>query len=81
MDLSDLYSSYTFFAGDLNLQNGHDMLARKIASAGRDWSKTYWRKEDLGAYMLRLFLEYARVMSDDREGMTMTQAEVDALSS
>ena len=45
----------------------HEDLARRIATAGREWSLKYWRREDLTAYMFRLFLEYARVMSLDRE--------------
>ncbi|KAF8629521.1 hypothetical protein AX17_005647 [Amanita inopinata Kibby_2008] len=45
----------------------HEDLAKKIAEAGREWSLKYWRKEDLTAYMFRLFLEYARVMSLDRD--------------
>ncbi|KAF8625394.1 hypothetical protein AX15_005400 [Amanita polypyramis BW_CC] len=45
----------------------HEDLARRIAKAGREWSLKYWRREDLTAYMFRLFLEYARVMSTDRE--------------
>lgn len=50
---------------------GNEHLARKIASAGREWSETMFRKEDMVAYMYRLLLEYARVMSLDREAMTM----------
>jgi len=53
VDLSDLYDSLVFFRGDPNGDNAHDDLARKIASAGRQWSKTFWRKEDLTAYMFR----------------------------
>ena len=53
VDLSDLYDSLMFFRGDLHGNNAHDDLARKIASAGREWSLRYWRKEDLTAYMFR----------------------------
>jgi len=53
VDLSDLYDSLTFFRGDLNGAGAHDDLAAKIAIAGRDWSKTFWREEDLTAYMFR----------------------------
>ena len=76
MDLSDLFDALLFFRGGLpGLGDGgpvassehHEDLARKIATAGREWSMKYWRREDLTAYMFRLFLEYARVMSSDRE--------------
>jgi hypothetical protein len=55
-DFSDLYDSLMFFRGDLNGDNGHDDLARKIAYAGREWSLAFWRKEDLTAYMFRSVL-------------------------
>ncbi|KZT24399.1 glycosyltransferase family 90 protein [Neolentinus lepideus HHB14362 ss-1] len=70
VDLSDLYDTFVFFRGDLDGEGGHDELARRIAEAGRDWSKQFWRKEDLTAYMFRMALEYARVTSLDREEMT-----------
>lgn len=53
VDLSDLYDSLTFFRGDLNGEGGHEELAAKIALAGRNWSKTHWRKQDMTAYMFR----------------------------
>jgi hypothetical protein len=53
IDLSDVYDSLVFFRGDLNGDDAHDELARKIALAGSEWSKTFWRKEDLTAYMFR----------------------------
>ncbi|KDQ62410.1 glycosyltransferase family 90 protein [Jaapia argillacea MUCL 33604] len=71
MDLSDLHDSLIFFRGNLNGQGAHDDLAKRIASAGRTWSKTLWRREDMAAYMFRLFLEYARVTSLDREALTL----------
>lgn len=67
LDYSELYDVLAFFRGDLNGDNAHDDMAEKIASAGREWAKTYWRREDLTAYMFRLMLEYARLMSLDRE--------------
>lgn len=86
VDLSDLYDTLLFFRGDLHGNNAHDDLARKIAIAGREWSLRFWRKEDLTAYMFRyvflgyasnkrlhccrLFLEYARVMSPERDKMS-----------
>ncbi|KAJ6629381.1 hypothetical protein B0H10DRAFT_2208785 [Mycena sp. CBHHK59/15] len=69
-DYSDLLDALVFFRGDPAGVGAHDEIARRIASAGRDWSLRFWRKEDLTAYMFRLFLEYARVMSTDRESMS-----------
>ncbi|KAG6838641.1 hypothetical protein C0991_010036 [Blastosporella zonata] len=65
-DLSDLPDALSFFRGDPNGEGAHEDMAKKIAAAGRDWSLRFWRKEDLTAYMFRMFLEYARVMSTDR---------------
>ncbi|KAJ4478638.1 glycosyl transferase family 90-domain-containing protein [Lentinula edodes] len=70
VDLSDLYDSLIFFRGDSNGEGAHEELARQIALQGREWSKKYWRREDIIAYSYRLFLEYARIMSLDREAMT-----------
>jgi len=70
VDLSDLYDTLIFFRGDPNGEGHHEDLARTIALAGRRWSKVFWRKEDLTAYFFRLILEYARVMSVDRDKMS-----------
>ncbi|KAG6844973.1 hypothetical protein H0H93_016280, partial [Arthromyces matolae] len=51
MDLSDLADALTFFRGDLNGDGAHDDMAKKIAAAGREWSLSFWRREDLTAYM------------------------------
>ncbi|KAJ7678062.1 glycosyl transferase family 90-domain-containing protein [Mycena polygramma] len=72
VDLSDLHDAVVFFRGDASGVGAHEDLARKIAAAGRVWSKTFWRREDLVAYFFRLMLEYARVMSEDREFMSYT---------
>jgi hypothetical protein len=80
---SDLLDTLVFF-------RAHDKAGARIAAAGREWSRRYWREEDLVGYMYRcvlslagvnrrdkrlthshrLFLEYARVMSSDRTGMS-----------
>ncbi len=52
-DYSDLWDAFVFFRGDLKGDNNHEDLARKIASAGWDWSRTFWRKEDMTAYNYR----------------------------
>ena len=53
MDLSDLHDTLLFFRGDGNGDNAHEDMARKIAMAGRKWSKKFWRREDLVAYFFR----------------------------
>ncbi|TFK31626.1 glycosyl transferase family 90-domain-containing protein [Crucibulum laeve] len=70
LDLSDLHDALFFFRGDPCGEGAHEDLGRKIAEAGREWSRTFWRREDLVAYFFRLLLEYARLMSLDREGVS-----------
>lgn len=53
MDLSDLYDSLTFFRGGLKGEGAHKDLAIQIALAGRNWTQTFWRDEDMSAYMFR----------------------------
>ncbi|EJT99477.1 hypothetical protein DACRYDRAFT_117721 [Dacryopinax primogenitus] len=71
MDMGEVYDILTFFNGnvDENGEGGNDALAEKIAAAGKDWVGRFWRKEDMIAYTYRLFLEYARLVSDDRQRM------------
>jgi hypothetical protein len=45
------------------------VLAKRIADEGRDWSRKTLRKADLSAAYLRAFLEYARVIDDNRDNM------------
>ncbi|KAL5501707.1 hypothetical protein ACEPAH_8967 [Sanghuangporus vaninii] len=70
LDYSDLYDSLVFFGGDLGGEGAHDDMAYNIAIAGRQWVERFWREEDVTAYMFRLWLEYARVMSLDRDMMS-----------
>ncbi|KAJ7620973.1 glycosyl transferase family 90-domain-containing protein [Roridomyces roridus] len=67
---TDLLDVLVFFRGDPAGQGAHDEMAERIARQGREWSRQYWRREDLVAYNYRLFLEYARVMSTDRKRMS-----------
>ncbi|KAG8904911.1 Glycosyltransferase Family 90 domain containing protein [Tulasnella sp. 403] len=70
IDYTDLYDLMSFFVGDISGQSpGHDDVAARLAMAANKWSLGYLRKEDKIAYMFRLFLEYARVMSPSRETM------------
>jgi len=40
-----------------------------IAEEGMKWARKALRREDMEVYLFRLLLEWARVVSDDREGM------------
>nr|ODN93002.1 beta-1,2-xylosyltransferase 1 [Cryptococcus depauperatus CBS 7855] len=71
MDYSDLYSIMTFFRGTPSGRGGHDEVARRIALNGQCWVKRTWRREDLQAYMFRLYLEYTRLISPDRDNGKM----------
>ncbi|KAJ2932199.1 hypothetical protein H1R20_g4882, partial [Candolleomyces eurysporus] len=75
MDLSDLHDALVFFRGDGNGDGAHEDLGAKIAAASREWSRTFWRREDLVAYFFRLMLEFSRLMSLDREAMSFTLPE------
>ena len=56
-----------FFRGSDELGlTGEDALAAQIAQAGNQWSSDNWRKEDMTAYMFRLYLEWARLVSPKR---------------
>ncbi|KAH7890255.1 glycosyl transferase family 90-domain-containing protein [Phlebopus sp. FC_14] len=68
VDYSDLYDAMVFFRGDLDGTGAHEDVAARMARQGREWSRGFWRREDMVAYMFRLFLEYARVMDVDRDG-------------
>ncbi|KAF8184821.1 glycosyl transferase family 90-domain-containing protein [Pholiota molesta] len=70
VDLSDLWDALVFFRGDPAGSGAHEDMGKKIAMDGRKWSKTFWRKEDMVAYNFRLFLEYSRVMSVERNSMS-----------
>lgn len=56
VDLDDLHDILLFFRGDGNGEGSHNNLARKIALAGKEWTRSFWRKEDMAAYLFRLVL-------------------------
>ncbi|GBE83480.1 capsular associated protein [Sparassis latifolia] len=49
-----------------------DRRLRRIARAGKQWKRTIGRRVDMEAYVYRLCLEYARLMSDDRDSMNFS---------
>lgn len=53
VDLSDLWDALVFFRGGPSEKGAHDQMAKQIAEDGREWSKTFWRKEDMVAYNFR----------------------------
>ncbi|GAA5941976.1 uncharacterized protein JCM15063_004260 [Sporobolomyces koalae] len=71
VDYSDLYPILAFFQGSpLDGSGAHEDLAEKIATAGSGWARDFWRWEDMQAYLLRLVLEYARILNRDAPGAT-----------
>ncbi|WVQ85782.1 hypothetical protein IAT38_007949 [Cryptococcus sp. DSM 104549] len=66
MDYSDLYDALAFFQGDISHTGGEPLLARTIAAEGKRWSDTHWRKEDMTAYVFRLYLEWGRLVAPTR---------------
>lgn len=58
-DLTDLYDIMAFFRGlKEDGSDGHDEMAKEIATEGRVWSQSYWRKEDLVAYQFRYVSDF-----------------------
>ncbi|KAJ7721120.1 glycosyl transferase family 90-domain-containing protein [Mycena metata] len=70
-----IQNSYTDLLDTLLFFRAHDERGARIAAAGCEWSRRFWREEDLVAYNFRLFLEYARVMSADRAAMSFVMWE------
>jgi len=50
----------------LALTEDGSKIAQKIAENGREWNAKMLRKEDAAIYLYRLFLEFARVVDDQR---------------
>ncbi|KAF3931276.1 hypothetical protein ABW20_dc0109345 [Dactylellina cionopaga] len=85
---NDLYALLTYFTGLEKSMEGsdgayvpsHDAQAKGIADRSREWATKVLRKEDIEIYMLRLMLEYARVVDDNRDkiGYSGDGTEVDA---
>jgi len=64
----DYFGIMDYFLGYQG-RNTRDKAAEKIAMEGKEWAEKVLRKEDMSIYVLRLLLEYARVMDDKRETM------------
>ncbi|KXT05307.1 hypothetical protein AC578_11039 [Pseudocercospora eumusae] len=72
----DLYSLLLYFIGfnpsDQDPVNqvtvwSHDYEAMKLARQGREWAAKVLRPEDIEVYLLRLLLEYGRIIDDNRD--------------
>ncbi|KAH6605836.1 glycosyltransferase family 90 protein [Trichoderma cornu-damae] len=64
----DYYGIMEYFLG-YEGRNGHDRVAEKIATEGKEWAEQVLRKEDMQIYVLRLLYEYARLLDDKRESL------------
>ncbi|KAH0529372.1 hypothetical protein TsFJ059_004126 [Trichoderma semiorbis] len=64
----DYYGIMEYFLG-YEGRNGHDHVAEKIATEGKEWADLVLRKEDMQIYVLRLLYEYARLLDDKRESL------------
>ncbi|OCF30440.1 hypothetical protein I316_07927 [Kwoniella heveanensis BCC8398] len=70
LDFSDLTDIMAFFRGTpQHPELGFDETAAALARNGQCFVQRMFRMEDLQAYMMRLFLEYARIAAD--EGVDM----------
>ena len=65
---ADIYGIMEYFIGNENVGlAGHDDVAEKIATEGKEWTERVLRKEDMQIYVMRLLLEYARLCDDERD--------------
>lgn len=64
----DYYCIMEYFLG-YDGKGAHDRAAEKIATEGKEWAEQVLRKEDMQVYVLRLLLEYARLLDERRVKM------------
>ncbi|KAK4685681.1 hypothetical protein P7C73_g4466, partial [Tremellales sp. Uapishka_1] len=70
LDFSDLADILAFFRGTPKHPDlGFDETAKALARNGQCFVQRMFRIEDLQAYMMRLFLEYARITAEEGEDM------------
>nr|POF07171.1 beta-1,2-xylosyltransferase 1 [Quercus suber] len=75
----DIYGIMEYFVGnDKRKLGGHDASAEKIAMDGKKWAERVLRREDMQIYVLRLLLEYARLIDDDRDIMGWNENAAEA---
>ncbi|CDZ97038.1 cap1-related protein [Phaffia rhodozyma] len=61
-------SSWPSFSAEKGLR---DEVAKRMADNGRCWVERTWRKEDMVVYMYRFYLEWARLVHEDRGDLEM----------
>ncbi|KAL1853584.1 hypothetical protein VTK73DRAFT_8926 [Phialemonium thermophilum] len=66
---ADWYAIMQYFLGYGDEVPGHDAVAERIATAGKEWAERALRPDDMQIYVHRLLLEYARVSDPRRESM------------
>jgi len=70
LDFSDLPDIMSFFAGSVrHPEIAFDETAKALAQNGKCFVERMFRYDDLQAYMMRLFLEYARLTAPEDEDM------------
>lgn len=70
LDFSDLADIMAFFTGSPGEPGlAFDETAKALGQNGKCFVQRMFRYEDLQAYMLRLFLEYARIVADEGDDM------------
>ncbi|TQV92962.1 hypothetical protein V2A60_003719 [Cordyceps javanica] len=69
---TDYYGLLDYFLGYRGV-GAHDAAAERIATDGKEWAERVLRKEDMEIYVLRLLLEYGRLLDDRRESMGWVQ--------
>lgn len=72
----DYYGIMEYFLGSDQVK-AHDNAGEQIANAGSEWAEKVLRKEDMQIYVLRLLLEYGRLIDDRREKMGWVQDVID----
>ncbi|KAG8714285.1 F-actin-capping protein subunit alpha [Ceratobasidium sp. 423] len=70
-DYSDLYDTLAFFVGTPDGLPGHNDLAGKIGARAHKFTAKQWRPEDMQVYIYRLLLEYARMVSENTNAMSI----------
>ncbi|WVW84823.1 hypothetical protein I302_106858 [Kwoniella bestiolae CBS 10118] len=77
LDFSDLTDIMAFFRGTPKYPElGFDETAAALARNGQCFVQRMFRMEDLQAYMMRLFLEYARIAADEGVDMDFTMSDM-----
>lgn len=70
LDFSDLTDIMAFFTGSPGQPHlAFDQTAKALGQNGKCFVQRMFRYEDMQAYMLRLFLEYARIVAPEGEDM------------